>query len=365
MTARNGSIMKYFTALLAYSLPLIIFACSGSKQTIQPGTKTALVFYYEAEENIKQQDFPTALSNLDSAIYYNPGFASLYQLKGWVLENLDQPDSAIAAYESYLNYRSTQPEILWKVGELCLDVGKNNHAATYLKKAVQLYPDTSEIHFQLGKANYNLGYYTLAQDYFQSYQKLEEMPKNEFWKWSGMAYFESKKYAKAIKQFEKYAEIEKEDPEALKYLGLANFESGEYEDAITYLNFAESYLKGDPEIYLYRSRYYQMADKPEIAQQELMDALQFDSLNVNILYELAVLNHEEQEYAKCQTYMMKVVELDSEYWRAYRYLGFLAEREGNLNEARSYYKLYLENTYERDEEVRQRFESVTTGVREE
>ncbi len=356
---------RYILCLWAVLISVIIFSCSGTQQKIQPGTKTALVFYYQAEENIKQGNFTTAITNLDSAIYYNPGFANLYQLKGWVWEKLSQQDSAIIAYENCLKYRSAQPEIQKRLALLYFETGQFEASASYFKKTLQAYPDTAEIHLQLGKAYHQLGFHPLALGYFQSYRELETSPKAELWKWAGLARFKTSAYAKAIVNLEKYIEVHKEDAAALKHLGIAKFKSGEYEDAISYLNFAEAYSKDDPEIYLYRSRYFLLADRPEIAKVQLDRALQIDSLNVNTLYELGVLYHQQEEYSKCSAKMSKVIALENEYWPAYRYLGFLAERENDFSKAQEYYKLYLENTIERDEEVRQRFEAVTTGVKNE
>jgi tetratricopeptide (TPR) repeat protein len=338
--------------------------CSSSAPKKQVGDtpKTAFVFYYNAEKDIARGDLRSALANLDSAISYNPHYASFYQQKGWVLENLDHPDSAITAYKKCLSYRSAYPQVWVRVGRLYLNAKDYDNAAFYLRKAVKEYPDTASIHLDLGEAYYMYQKYPLALDNLRSYRKLVEKPDPEYWKWLGLTHYQAREYNKAIEPLQNYIMEVKDDGLALKYLGIAKFNAGLHHEAITYLNSSAELRPDDPEIYLYRARYFLLYNKPEIARDELNAGLKADSSNGDILFELGVLDYNEEKYESSKELLLKLVRMKPEYWPAYRYLGFLVEREENLLKAQEYYNLYLKNTLAEDTEVLRRLENISSQL---
>ena len=354
--------------LLLLLLCVSLWQCSSSapkgKKQKQENPKTAFVFYYAAEHDIQQGNFQAALVKLDSAISYNTGYANFYQVKGWVFEVLEKPDSAIAAYEICLKYRSNYPEVWVRIGRLYLQTKKYDNSAFYLKRAVQSYPDSASIHLKLGEAYYFDKKYPLAMDYLRSYRKLVSTPDPQYWKWLGLTYYRTREYARSVEPLTQYVNAVPDDAQALKCLGIAKFNAGEHHDAISYLNKASELRKDDPEIYLYRARYFLIYGKPDVARQELSAALSVDSSNADVLYELGVLDYKEEKYEKSKKHLAAVIAKAPDYWPVYRYLGFLAEKEQNFLKAKEYYKLYLDNTAVEDSEVLRRvnnLSSKTTG----
>ena len=107
--------MPLWVIALVSLCALILLNCSAGRagRNKSPDrAKAAYNFYYLAEDEIRQNRFPQALALLDSAVYYNPGLANFHQIRGWLWEQLDQPDSAIAAYETCLIYKSAHPDVL-------------------------------------------------------------------------------------------------------------------------------------------------------------------------------------------------------------------------------------------------------------
>lgn len=351
--------MKKFLLLL---LCLFTWYCSssGSHRKNQENPKTAFVFYYAAERDIEQGNFQAALAKLDSAISYNDGYANFHQVKGWVYEALDKPDSAIAAYEKCLQYRSSYPEVWSRLGKLHLQAQHYESATFYLKRAVQEYPDSADINLKLGEAFYKYQKYPLALDYLRAYRKLVSIPEPQFWKWLGLTYYQTNDYAKAVEPLETYVQVVNDDELALKCLGIAKFNTGQHNDAISYLNLAAEYRKNDPEVYLYRARFFLLYNKPEAAREELSTGLAVDSLNKDVLYEMGVLDYKEEKFAESNKHFQKIIRIAPQYWPAYRYLGFLAERDNKLLKAQEYYNLYLKNTTVEDIEVLRRLENISS-----
>lgn len=316
------------------------------------------MFYYEAEKDIAEGDLQGALAHLDSAIHYNPGYASFYQVKGWVLEETGQVDSAIAAYERCLAYRSYYPEVWLRLGRIYLAAQKYDNAAFYLKKAVQYYPDSASIHLNLGETYYHMNKYPLALDHLFAHRKVAPAPNPQAWKWLGLTYFRMNEYSKAISPLQQYISAVAGDETALKSLGIAKFKLGEYNDALTYLNSAADVRNDDAEVYLYRARYFLMVKKPEAAWEQLSIALKIDSLNKDILYEFGALNYDRENFPESKKLLERLIRQAPQYWPAYRYLGFLAERENDPAQAGRYYQIYLDHTPEPDPAVRSRMEAI-------
>ncbi|MCK6619130.1 MAG: tetratricopeptide repeat protein [Calditrichaceae bacterium] len=352
-----------FFALCFLCLFLWYCGASGPKKPREENPKTAFLFYYEAEKDIAAGDFQGALAHLDSAIAYNPRYANFYQVKGWVWEETGRADSAIVAYEKCLAYRSYYPEVWLRLGRVCLLAHQYENAAFYLKKAAQHYPDSADVHLQLGETYYHMNKYPLALDNLFAYRKIAPNPNPLVWKWLGLTYFRMKEFLKAIPPLQQYVSAVPGDETALKSLGIAKFKLGEYNDALTYLNFAADVRDDDAEVYLYRARYFLIVEKPEAAGEQLSIALKIDSLNTDILFEAGVLNYSRENFPESKRQLTTLIRLAPEYWPAYRYLGFLAERENDLAQAGRYYQLYLDHTPEPDPEVRTRMDAIRSQTK--
>lgn len=174
---RSLSFAPLWMITLAGLCALTLLNCGagrGAARSKSPDrAKAAYNFYYLAEDEIRQNRFSQALALLDSAVYYNPGLANFHQIRGWLWEQLDQPDSAIAAYETCLIYKSAHPDVLSRLSKLYLDAGDHVSAASYLKHLVKNYPDSTDGYLKLGIAYYLKGTYPLAID------NLKSCPENE------------------------------------------------------------------------------------------------------------------------------------------------------------------------------------------
>ena len=350
----------YFLLLLLF----LLISCSQNRQKVivNSESRKAFSFYYNALDHIETGQFKSALSDLDSAIHYQPEYSNYYFVKGRVYEFLEKPDSAIKAYEHSVELKSYYPDAWIRLADLYLSQWNFAGAAANYKKAVQHYPDSSRFYLRLGECYFRLEKYYLALDRLRDYQSRSENPSIELKKWQGMAHYGLEAYQKAAELLQSYAQKNPYDSEALKYLGMAQFKLGEYNLAISALNKAIVSNKADPEIYLYRARYFMLQDKMDVAQEQLNVGLKQDSLNSDILFELGLFYFNQNKFDSSKYYFNKVTDTDPDYWRAYRYLGFIAEHEKNLEEALANYKLFLENTFEDDAEVSRRISDIQNKI---
>ena len=345
-------------------ISLFLFACNTANRriTTESTSRKAFSFYYNALTDIEQGYFSAALSDLDSAIYYQPEYSKFYFVKGRVFEFLHKPDSSINAYEHSVELKSFYPEAWVRLGELYLYKRNYVYAATNFKKAIQSYPDSLGFYLKLGQCYFRLKKYHLALDRLRDYQQLSRDPSIELKKWQGMVNYGLNEYQKAADLLQNYIQSDPNDYEALKYLGFAKFNLKEYNEAMSAFNKALSLNDKDPEIYLYRARYFIIRGKRKDALEQLNVGLSFDSLNTDILFGLGEFYFEEQKFEKSKNYLSKTVKINPDYWKAYRYLGFILERENDLEGALKNYKLFIDNTLVEDSEVRQRIEIIKDKV---
>lgn len=352
--------------LLLISLGLFILAgCAGSaSQQPRDRGKDGLPFYYLALANIEQGDFPAALANLDSSIYYKPTLAQSHQLKGWVYERLGEIDSAISAYQRGLEYKSHFPDIWVRLGQLLLKTGSYADAATYLKKSVDYYPDSTRFYLGLAEAHYWMNRPALTLDDLRAYEGAASSPLPAYWKWLGLADYKLKRFTDARQALEKYLSLGGSDALAYKILGLTLFELADYHKAVSYLNSAEQLSGFDPEVVVFRARYFKRFNKESAAWQELEDGLQRDSSSVLLLMEAGIWEYERQNFPAADGYFHKVLQSDETAWLAHRYLGLVAEQEGRPSDAIAHYQRYLQNTYRQDTEITARLKKLQAPPRE-
>lgn len=350
--------------LFAFAALTVTMACSSSGRDrsvhVDP-ERTTYRYYYQAENFIGVGDFPSALVSLDSALYYNPGLANIHNVRGWVYEQMDVPDSAKAAYLRCLSYQSSHPMALSRLSQLYLSSEAYETAATFLKRIAGNYPDSTDVHLKLAGIYYELENSLLAMDHLRAYLKATPAPKADYWRWLGKVYYQTKDYKHAITPLQKYTELVKDDPDGHKYLGFALFESGDYDAALSVLNEADRLSRNDPAIYIYRARYFLERDKPDAALQQLTLLEKIEPENQEMLYNLGVLKYKKSAFPESMGYFEKLIRIKPDYWDAYRFMGFLAERDQQYSEAREYYKQYLDNSNEQDSEVLQRFEAISLG----
>lgn len=351
---------KYFLLTLIFFL----FSCSVNRKQItrESDTRKAFSFYYDALADIEQGYFAHALSDLDSAIHYQPGYSNFYFVKGRVFEFLQEPDSSIKAYERSIKLRSHYPDAWIRLAELYRQERRYADAAINYKKAVEQYPDSAEFYLHLGECYYRQKKYLLALDRLRDYQRLAKHPSLEKNKWQGLTYYGLNDNQDAANLLQSYLEENPNDNEALRYFGLAKFKLGDYDQAITALNKASNSEEVDPETYLYRARYFMIQDKKKDALEQLQVGLKQDSLNADILFELGKFYYQEPDLKKSKHYLRRAVEINPSYWDAFKYLGLIAEANNNLEEALADYKLYIKNTLVDDAEVRGRIEKIQTDL---
>ncbi len=354
-------IMNELMKSAAYGIGMVLLlSCqTGLKENrVIDDRPPAFTYYYQSLEALKAGELEKALVQLDSAILLRPNYSQFYCVRGHILQMLNRPDSAVAAFEQCLRYRSYNPEVWLKLGTLYLQQKQFAKAAYYLKKSIPEYPDSVDLWLKLGKAQVLSGRAVLAREALANYSRKTAVPPLEYWKWWGIAHYCLKNDARAIAALSRYVKESPRDVEALRYLGMALFRSGEYDRGLSYLNRVLQLNPDDVSVYVYRARYFMRFHKPHAARQQLELALAIDSTHVPLLLELGRFFIQQDQYERARTYLEKARTLNPRHWEVYKYLGRVFEQENNLATALKYYTLYLDNTIQLDTDIEHRVQQI-------
>lgn len=349
------------TCINFFLLAGLLAGCASLPKSGAPpadSQQSALKTYYAALEEIDTGNFQRALELLNQAIQRNPGYVQFYFVKGRVFEILQQPDSAAAVYEKSLQYRSHFPEAWIRLARIYYRAQNYKKAAVFFQKSVSAFPDSLQLLISLSECLYNLGEYHLARDFLLDYAKKTGPLAPAYFKWKGLTDFRLKMYQSAEDNLTRFVANTKVDFEALKTLGIVKFQLGKYEEAISFLNKAMQSGSPDPEIYLYRAKYFEIRNKPEIAREQLKIAVQLDSSNADAQFDLAVLDFREGRIEKSEAGLQNILRFAPDYWQAYKYLGLIAEERGESQKAIAYYQRYLDNVLTADPMISSRLEKL-------
>ncbi len=105
-----------------------------------------------AKLKIKLGDYKSAISDCNTARFYNKEFYSIYKTKGIAYEFLEDGENAVIQYEHSIKYGDNSGETYYKLGVLYLSQGNNQKGCSNLSKAGELgYMDA----YDLIKSNCN------------------------------------------------------------------------------------------------------------------------------------------------------------------------------------------------------------------
>jgi len=178
---------------------------------IQARYLLALIYSTQKKFDQAAGEYESILKSVSKA---EPENIEIYGYLGQLYYSLKQYDKAINQYEMILSLRPKNPDVMFLLGSLYLEVGKRKEAATLFNRAIKVDP------------NHDISLNSLGYTYAEDGIKLEE----------------------AQDLIERALSIDPENGAYLDSLGWVYYQKGQYAMALEYLMKADRYLK-DPIIY--------------------------------------------------------------------------------------------------------------------
>jgi tetratricopeptide (TPR) repeat protein len=238
--------------------------------------------------------------------------------------------------------RSGQVEIRSKLAGLYLKLKDTDRAIGEYLQLTKLSGDTKYWRM-LGVLYYKQEEYEKAKECFTIV--LERVNDFEAHYYLGSIFLDQKVFNRAIEEFGRCIEIDKEHYGSHLNMVLAKISNKNYKAALGRLeNISELFPKRTKVYYLMGICYNQLKERKQ-AIRSLEKAMQIDTSDLAILFELGALYERNQEYKKAVSVFKRIILLDPDHASALNYLAYMwAERGENLDTA----KIYLERALKKE-----------------
>jgi tetratricopeptide (TPR) repeat protein len=183
-------------------------------------------------------EFATALTNLDRAILMDPRLASAYVEKNYALRRLQRPGEATMALKKCVELNPQSSKCHYELGRTYYDQRKYADAVSMLSTATSIDPEYGDAFEHLGVALRRTGRNEEAIDALNRAIELEPQESGPYMGLGDVYYYGTKDYGKAIEAYIKGLEYDPDNEDAAFNVGWAYNDLGNYYEAITYLTRA-------------------------------------------------------------------------------------------------------------------------------
>lgn len=261
--------------------------------------------WFDAEQRVERAQqlteshrFAEALAELDAALAINPHNAVWHAQRGFLLDELGEPERAVEAYEHSLAIDPEDQEVSLALGHALLNMGRFARAANLLQDLVQSNPDLDAAYCPLIGAYCELGQHDKAEEVF-------------------------------------YLAQERDDscPHCFFYIGVSLATRGQLDRA---LYCWRRVLELDPAfvgVNRHMAEAYRRRGDLEKAREYLLSELRGDAGNTDLLCELGELAVQAGDLAAGASKFAQVLELDPEHVSARYAQGRIFLATGKVDEA--------------------------------
>ena len=239
----------------------------------------------------KNKNYEQALHYLNQLIQIDSTDARNYLSKGAILELLDKPDEAIAAYDKASYLAPDDKNIVHKLGSLY-------RSANEYQKVVDLYTpllekDSTDMvaRLSLAEAYYFLENYDKTREYLQPVENNKDNPWGVY-DLLGRVELEQKNYDTAAGYFKKVIDLDKKNRFGWLFLGFTYSDKGDMPEAENTFRQAVLEIDKDATLWAWLGITLQRQEKYSEAIEPYQKAILLDPKNINALSSLPVVLEE-------------------------------------------------------------------------
>jgi tetratricopeptide (TPR) repeat protein len=350
-------------------------------------------FYHNlAYVSFSDKRYEEAKAYLDKIFNLDPNYAFAHILSAQILVALDKPKEALAIYKTVVDKYPRLLQALQGLAGAHYALGEYQEVLEVFKTIAKHSPDWWQSYYGQGSAYQAMGNYDMAVElYHKALEVLEETvkeAKKDFFKRidndkvdmdramiktaignvysamgvhnlaenyldqsltlnegniqtllkSGLSHQMQGETEKALIQYQKALDIDKDSLFANWHLGRAYAQLGQHDKALMY--YEEAILL-EPTDTQRRDLYYDIASahlqakkSPSKALIYLKDALTLDPGNVKIIYGIGNAYFVMENYVQAEEHFQEVLEIDNGYAHAYTGLGFIYFQKKDYNQAK-------------------------------
>lgn len=174
---------------------------------------------------------------------------------------------SIKTLKSVLKKHPNEAMACYYLGVMLNEMGSSNKALRYLKKALDGFPKSADIHFRIAEIFSKGNKSSIALEYYRKTITLDKMHGGALSK-VGISELMNDNIPEAIKLLSKAKEIQPDNPETLQFLGIAQLNSNMFSEAVENITTALRFNQKDAELHFYLAQAYDKLDEPLLAAKE-------------------------------------------------------------------------------------------------
>ncbi len=290
-------------------------------------------------------DFIGALGVYDEALAFEENNFELWKLRGDTLLNLGRYKEAYDTYESILSY--SQDEEVWNnKGYVLFSMGNYSEAVKCYKRAIEIAPNFSPVHYNLAYLYHTKGDYKKAVEHYKKAAKGDK--ENEvLWNNLGNALYNMSKYEDSLPYFVKALEVNPDYHIAWNNIGNVLDKLGKHDEAVEY---HERAIKISPDMdYYHYALGHALAKigKMEEGLEEVNISLDLNSNYEKALFVKADILRMLGRVDECLETIDEILKINLHFAEAWKMRGRILEEYDKYEESRLSYEEALK-AYEKN-----------------
>ncbi len=281
--------------------------------------------YYLGQVRASQGKYDEALASLDAALQIRPDYRPCLLKAGDVLMQLGRPEDAASYYRRAVDADAGSAAAWFGLGRVHSAKGDVAGAARAFERACSLYPEYGAAHYGLAVAYRRLGRLEEARPHFRLSRRYQQKipPAND----------------------ELMAEIRRHYQGAVKLieLAIALEREGKLTQALRLHLRALEIDPGLAQAHVNLISLYGRLGEREKAEEHYRLAMKLNPDMADCHYNHGVLLFEEERFDEAEAAFRKAIEINPFYAGAHHNLGVLLESRGDVKEAEAHYRLAVEN----------------------
>lgn len=322
-----------------FLFPVIaVFICS-----LSASAQTAVSFYTEGVQLKNQKKTVEASVKFQKALELKADYTEARYEWAWCQNDLKDYEGAIVNLKKVRAVWYNIPKVYFELGFSFEKTGKQDSAIAAYNKCLELKPDYSLAHKQLGGISYNKDLYPMA---LEQYKKYEQYAKDSirdylFWYRKGFMLNATKDYPAAIAALETSLKYKTDYVNTYLELGYAHTRKKSAEEALHYFQEAQ---KMDPKSHIPLNG---IAEVYRDVKKDINEAMNWykKTLELNpkerkACFGMGYCLNSQKKYSEAIPYLKTAIEMEATYTAAFVELGYsyyktalIAEAITNLNKA--------------------------------
>ena len=282
-----------------------------------------------------------AIARYEHAVREDPPDWRLHYNFARLLSVYDEQEKRVAQLTTLLESIPHYPLAWMQLGDALSELGDYREAITSYQEAVQLQPDHTAAHADIGIAHDRLGNTSTAQNHFDI--AVEDNPQDfSLFVKMGQHKASLKKHQEAIGYFQRALAIDSKSGDVLCGIAFAQFQLGDFEEAVAHYQQALEFMPDKSGTYNNLGNVLVSMEQQEKAIEIFSKALLLSPENTLIRANLANALMDVSLFQKAAEQLTLVLEMDPEYPGLDGVLGLALARNGEYLRAITFFSRAIE-----------------------